>query len=485
MSYVEKAFYLYLRSTLTAGIKVLLSKRFIFFTAVIVFTAVLSTLTSWLVTTSSISLGIAGDELLNIIFSIEIGVAISFIILGLLAKKIRTNFFRISTVILLALIFVAIIIVAQQVSSLPREINSLLVDIFPAIAFLAWCIMVPLAAYGFSKGLLANKVNGSFLFMGKPKDDPKAVFSLVFDFIFLITMGIGGYLTYQGFWQVGPLLIAMSILMLLVTNGYLVKNDVFNTTMAFYFALMFPNIIPMVLTTANVATNTAGTLDFLLVLFSLIYTAQNISKKINLPKSRPEDEIVVIDFEKDEDTRKKPKKEKEPEPVIDDPFYISKVVRMIGGEGLVFIFLGILLGFHVTQLRVITKSGIIFPELFGNLEIGQVYRILTLWFASLSVVISILCFLTWKRFQEYFQADIYRFEFLPPFEVLVDNLEKFKSGEIDKKTIALNVVKFGVKTAAKGARTATLTGSSKVNSMIQRLASMISTDDDENDQEKQ
>lgn len=477
VSYVEKAFYMYLRSTLTAGIKVLLSRRFIFFTMVILLTAVLSTAASWLATTEPVFIGFRSSDVLNIVYSAEIGIAISFIVLGLFAKRIRSNMIRIPTVLGLSLIFVAFIIVTQQLPNIPPEANAVFVDIFPVLAFLAWCIMVPIAAYGFAKGLLANKVNGSLLFMGKPKDDPRAVFSLIFDLIFLITLGIGIYLSYQGFWQVGPLLIVMSLLMILITHGYLVKNDVFNTTMAFYFALMFPNIIPMVMTSANVATNVAGTLDFLLVLFSLVYTAQNISKKIDISKLESSEEVVVIDFEKTPKAPKKPQKDVKSQQ-LDDPFYISRIVRKIGGEGLVFIFLGILLGFHITQLRVITGSGIIFPEIFGNLDVGQAYRVLTLWVASLSVIISIISFLTWQRFRDYFQADIYRFEFLPPFEVLVDNLERLKSGEIDKKTLALNVMKFGVKTAARGARSAAVTGSSTVNSMIQRLASLISAEDE-------
>ncbi len=482
MSYVEKAFYMYLRSTLTAGIKVLFSRRFIFFTMAIIITAAISTIASWMISSENSMIKLTLEQL-DIIYSIEIGVAISFIILGLLAKRVRANLIRIPLITVLSLIFVAMIVGTKQLNVLSSKINSLLVDAFPLLAFFAWCIMVPLAAYGFSKGLLANKVNGSLLFMGKPKNEPRAVFSLIFDLIFIITLGIGIYLTYQGFFQVGPLLIVMAIIMILVTQGYLVKNDVFNTTMAFYFALMFPNIIPMVMTTANVATNTAGTLDFLLVLFSLIYTAQNISKKINLSELEKSEEIIIIDFEKEEKKKKEQKrKKKDSKKHVDDPFYISKVVRTIGGEGLVFIFLGILLGFHITQLRVITNSGVLFPEIFGNLEVGQVYRVLTFWVASISVILSIICFVTWRRFREYFQADIYRFEFLPPFEVLVENLEKLKSGEIDKKTIALNVVKFSLKSAAKSARSATITGSTRVNAMIQRLASMITTDSDESEE---
>ena len=60
------------------------------------------------------------------------------------------------------------------------------------------------------------------------------------------------------------------------------------------------------------------------------------------------------------------------------------------------------------------------------------------------ILALIIIFYTIQQGKGYWAADIYRFDFLPPYEDLVDYMERIKKGEISKTDIALTVGKRAV-----------------------------------------
>ncbi len=447
MSYVEKAFYSYLRSTLTGGIKVLLSKKYIFFTVSLVTVATVATGIAW-----AYQNGIDGvtRDILDIGLLAEVSAAIAFIVVGLLSRPVKHTIMRI---IIFLGVFVgsfSSIFLLGNVAPFDQY-KPYIFDTFPALAFISWCLVVPLSTFAFSKGFFSHKINGSILFLGKPKSDPRAVFSGVFVLIFFITaiVGLLMLITPPTPRLLGIPIFLSSLLLILVALGKVTKDDVFNTTMCFFYALITPNIILSYLEPQK-TIGTVNNINFILVLFSLIYTAQNLSKRIKLePESKKEAKIAT---KNDSSAKKKSKEEKierlerkkvsapkeakkTSASVKEDPFYITKLVRTIGAEGVILIFLGLTMGFHLIQLKVLLREASLFFAIFGEQPVSVTYHFLSVLVSSLVLWVSVLSFLVWGRYREYFDTKIYRLEFLPPYEDLVDFLQKVRTGEYTVKDI--------------------------------------------------
>ena len=89
MSYVERAFYDYFINTMTAGVKTLLSRRFIFYTILLFIMITSSTGAAILYENDS---EIMDEELLLIIFSAEMSLAFALIFSGVIVKQIKFFF---------------------------------------------------------------------------------------------------------------------------------------------------------------------------------------------------------------------------------------------------------------------------------------------------------------------------------------------------------------------------------------------------------
>ena len=172
MSYVEKAFWDYLKSTLFGGVRILLSRRLVLFSLILFLTSAVTT--SAFVLQSQAS-DLITNDLLNLLFSVQTSIAIGFIISGLLSKKLNilSRFF-------LLLLIAAIFTVIATISDIP-------ITYFPVTALLLWAFLVPLATFSFSKGLFSNKITGSVLFLGKPTTDRKSIFSGVMTLVALLS----------------------------------------------------------------------------------------------------------------------------------------------------------------------------------------------------------------------------------------------------------------------------------------------------------
>ncbi len=431
MSYVEKAFWDYLKSQIFGGIRILFSRRLILFSVVLF---VISAMTTMTVVFQDQTLITA--ELIDYVFIIQISIAIGMIICGLVSKKLSI-LIRFLLLIAIVIIIQGIYIVSQTVPSL-ELISEFLIDFFPLFAFFSWALLVPLASFAFSKGMFSNKITGSVLFLGKPKTERKSIFSGIFALIALISVLWNLAMIYTGFTEdrmsymvLGTIGAIVAFTIILVVQGWIFSDDVFNTTLGFFFVMTLPNQFMIFFTSVGGTENIINTFDYIFVIFSLLYSAQNISRRVKMKG-------VMID---QTEQSKKGKKE--------DPFRIGRFIGFIGGEGVVLIYLGLALGFHLIQLQVMGGLDSAFSAIFGALEFSEVYHDVTMIFMVV-VLILVMIFYIIQRGKGYWEPGIYRFDFLPPYDDLVDYLEKLKSGEISKTDLALTVGKKAVSAGGVG-----------------------------------
>ncbi|MFX0139761.1 MAG: hypothetical protein ACFFDN_39340, partial [Candidatus Hodarchaeota archaeon] len=102
MSYVERAFYDYFINTMTAGVKTLLSRRFIFYTILLFIMIASSTGAAILYESNS---EIMDEELLLIIFSAEMSLALALIFSGIIVKQIKFFFGKWLTTLVFTVVF--------------------------------------------------------------------------------------------------------------------------------------------------------------------------------------------------------------------------------------------------------------------------------------------------------------------------------------------------------------------------------------------
>lgn len=427
MSYVEKAFWDYLKSTLFGGIRILFSKRLILFSLILFITSAMTTGAVLLQSQTSETIPIGDFTLLEITFMAQISIAFGFIISGLFSKKLSTiiRFFLLLVVVTITFIVLFIKIIFEFI-----------IQYFPLAAFLSWAFLVPLASFAFSKGMFDNKITGSVLFLGKPTTDHKSIFSGVMTLVAMASLLWNIIMIYIGFTEnrlsylvLGTIGGIIALLIILVVQGWIFKDDVFNTTLGFFFVMTLPNQIMIFFTSVTGSESIITSFDYAFVVFSLLYSAQNISRRVKMKG-------VVIP----EDS-KKPSKE--------DPFHIGRFIGFVGGEGVVLIYLGLALGFHLIQLQVMSGITTAWGDIFGTLSFSEGYHDITMVFMVLILVIVCL-FYTLQRGKGYWEADIYRFDFLPPYEDLVNYMERIKKGEISKTDIALTVGKKAVEASGVG-----------------------------------
>ncbi|UCE13675.1 MAG: hypothetical protein JSV04_00535 [Candidatus Heimdallarchaeota archaeon] len=428
MSYVEKAFWDYLKSTLFGGIRILFSRRLILFSLILFITSIMTTGAVLLQSQTSETILIGDFTLLEVTFMVQISIALGFIISGLVSKKFNTIF---RFLLLAALVIIALIVLFLDI------LSEFLIQYFPLVAFLSWAFLVPLASFAFSKGMFDNKITGSVLFLGKPTTDHKSIFSGVLSLVAVASLLWNIIMVYVGFTEnrlsylvLGAIGGIIALLIILVVQGWIFNDDVFNTTLGFFFIMTLPNQIMIFLTSVTGSESIITSFDYFFVIFSLLYSAQNISRRVKMKG-------VVIDPE----DSKKPSKE--------DPFRIGRFIGFIGGEGVVLIYLGLALGFHLTQLQVMSGEATAWSQIFSTLSFSEGYHDITMVFMVLILVIVCL-FYTLQRGKGYWEADIFRFDFLPPYEDLVDYMERIKKGEISKTDIALTVGKKAVEASGVG-----------------------------------
>jgi hypothetical protein len=428
MSYVEKAFWDYLKSTLFGGIRILLSRQLILFSLILV---IISAITTSMVFMKEQVSAIITPELVQLAFTVQLSLAIGLIIAGLISKRLN--------LIARFLLMISLVVGVLAIFLISSDILIFFTDYIPLITFLCWSFLIPIASFSFAKGMLSNKVTGSILFLGKPRTERKSIFSGLITLIAIFSVIGNGIIIYEGlintrisYTIIGGIGLISSIFIIFIVHGFLFSDDVFNTVLGLFFVMSLPNQIMIVLTSISGSANIITSFDFILLTFALLYSAQNISRRIKMKGVIVDDSGEAID----------PKK--------DDPYRIGRFIGFVGGEGIVLIYLGLALGFHLVNLQVINETAgfldNIWKPLFGELSFSEAYHDITSIFAFVILIIVTSTYII-QRGRDYWEADIIRLDFLPPYDDLKDYMQKVKTGEISKTDIALTVGKKVGKTA--------------------------------------
>ncbi|OLS19616.1 MAG: hypothetical protein HeimC3_44510 [Candidatus Heimdallarchaeota archaeon LC_3] len=465
MSYVERALYDYVKKILTEGLQVLFSKRFIIFTILLLVSGGLAISIVVLEGQQDIDF-----ETIRNAFILLTSISFGFIVAGFLAKRFLSTFLRFIVMIIAISVALGLGMISIIFDFLTNPITLFYLEIYPIFCFLLWTALMPIASFGFAKGLFYNKVIGSALFLGKPKEDNKAIFSGIFALLTIFGMIIGVYLFFRSELIIivaGGLAIVMSILIFIITIGKLFKNDTLNSSFSLFFTVSaLPILTLLALSTEN---TTITILNYGLLAFSLIYTAQGQAKRARGTSKMSEEEIRIMLA-----------KEKHEQKTTDDPYFVNKILRFIGSEGIVLIFLGTFLGYISLQLQVARDIPVArdidlglpgqiinttFHNLFPGFTAGQIYQSISIIFIFIIILIISITYIIGPGVRRYFTADLYRFEWLPSYDEAKAYFEKVQSGEIGIKNVSADVIKTVGSAALASAKSA---GASLINRLLRR-----------------
>ena len=455
MSYVEKAFYKYIKNILTSGLRVLFSKKYIFYTIAFILISITTTV-FYLIRKYTTNL--IPEVVAEILISIELSMAITYVIFGVFFAKYPFKYWVPPAIV---------------VSAGGAVMFYFLPQISPyvaAISYLCWIVVSVFLTFSLSRNFWGGKVLGSIMFLGKKADEGTIVFSGVVFFFTLINTVMAGYVTYDTvrrfissgyssesltsfiFMLVTIFFALIAIIIVNIIIFSLGKNDdVFYTILAFFYVFSSFTLWKLAIYTFRYRNSTTivpydNVGSIIVALFLILYSVSNYAKKVKRIEKKLDTEF---NLEEVKQTKKKDIEEFK----VEEEWGMLKVPKFMGPLGVLMTIMGLILGYHVTILQFIATEDF-FTQTFFSLSdlVGLKDK-----FAIILIPLLIIYFLfiyRWsKRFRSYASPELYRFEFLPPFEELEERIERIKRGEDSWKTYANMVlkegVKFGVKSAAK------------------------------------
>ena len=420
MSYVEKAFYWYLRRMLTSGFKMLFSRKYLPYTFFFIAITTATSFISYFANKANLEIALKYYQELLII---EVAIGLGYIITGLLLGKKD------------ALVqFVAIGIISIAGFFLLKLGPDNVPEILATSSYIAWIGISVFASFSMFRDIFGNKVLGTALFLGKPSGQGSILFAGPIFLVLIGDLGLIYYSLVNGEALTRGSRLALLLFGLATLVGLLIilfvggKDDVFYTTLLFFLAFGTIRLLLLVMDVITGPSREAISFtDTLLVLFFLIYSVQGMTKKA----SKLADE---------ED------KDKGEELVAEGSWFAERLVHWTGERGAVIILLGLIFGFHVTQLQVLFGEPILLTQFLSDREvtIAELGHELGVMITAGWFFLLILFYLVSPGFRSFASPEIQRFGWLPPFEDLVLILESAKSGEIDWKK---EVAKFALATA--------------------------------------
>lgn len=444
MSYVERATYDFFKKAMTDGIKVLISSKFILFSILLTITAIASASLSFAYGSGTEIFGISADEkLISLLIVIEISLSIVFMIVGLFSRIIKSKILK--SAIMLILWILLSLIGSIELDSTNTSFISFLVEYVALICLLIWVVFIPITSLWASFGLFYSKITGSLLFLGKAEENHNAIFSGIMALLAFIGSMLAIYLYNLGFVTISIIIIIFSVITFLVVRGKIVKNDAFNSMIGFYYIMLIPTMILLVYSELNNSSNDAiSIMSYLVITFSILYSAQGVAKKFK------EDKMEKLAKELSKSSNKIDER---------DPFFLGRIASLIGGDGLVIIILGTILGYHALQIQMYTSNystaikNDLFTTLFDNRTVSQVSQQLTLVVATLIAIIILISYYVFPHVRSFYKTEgrIYRFGFLPDYDAMTEFFRKYKGGEISLPEIMTKAAVLGTKKGSAAA----------------------------------
>ena len=440
MSYVEKAFYKYIKSIFTTGIKVLFSKKYIFYTIAFVLISITSTvfylIEKQLENVSGEILGKTGDVLI----AIELSVAVTYVFFGICFARYPLKFW-VGPAFLTSIGGAVLLYFVEIIS-----------PYIAAIGYLCWILVSVFITFSLSRNFWGSKVLGSVMFLGKQDGEGTILFGW---FVFVLTLanaGMGGFLIFKA---INPLQITM-----IITAGFAIlavvlvslmifkfgkKDDVFYTILAFFYVFASFTLWKLTFYTAqgNDAGDNIGSV--LMALFLIFYTVSTYGRKVKKIEQGISEELVL---EETEETKKKKDKE-----IIEleeeSKWFMLKIPRFISPLGVLMTVMGLILSYHVTYLQFLTEDDLFSVIFFSKSELAGLRDKFSIILLPCIIIFFLLNYRMSENFRRYASPELYRFEFLPPFDELVERIDRVRRGEDSWKQYANMVIKEGIKVGVK------------------------------------
>ncbi len=457
MSYVEKAFYKYIKDIFTSGLTTLFSKKYFAYTVSFILMTVSSTVFYYLKNNQdSATLSMISEILLYM----ELSLAVTYIIFGIFFAKYSLKYWM-GPAFVVGAGGTALLYFFEEISG-----GYELAPYVAAFCYLAWIVVSMFLTFSLSRNFWGNKVLGSIMFLGKKADEGSILFSGVVFLLSLVNGAMSIYLTYKALTDstlnrlllgsaLFSLLAVIAVNIIVFSLGY--KDDVFYTILAFYYVFSSATLWKIVYYTyqGNPPRDNIGSM--VVTLFFVLYTVSGYGKKV---KGIKENRVGIIEAEMQEyTTNKKEKKQEEEEE--ESNWFLLGIPKNLGPLGVLMVVMGLVMGYHVTQIQFLSRDDI-FSQLFLSSDVLVGIRDK---FGVIFISFLMLFFMTsykWSNeFRIYASPELYRFEFLPPFEELMDKFEKIRTGEESWKSYAKTFLLQGVKIGAKSAAKKTIINPSK------------------------
>ena len=456
MSYVEKAFYKYIKNIFTSGFKVLFSRRYIFYTLAFVLISLTSTI--FYLIRKSVEVGPPGSlkVIADILIAIELSVAITYVLFGLFFSKYQLKYWvppAILSAVGGAVLIYFVPIISPYIAS---------------ICYFSWIIVSIFLTFSLSRNFWGNKVLGSIMFLGKPADEGTIIFSGIAFFFSLVNSVLAGYVIYDSvrrllippitaetitsfvFTLVAVLFALIAIILVnLMIFVWGKKDDVFYTILAFFYVFSSFTLWKFALYTfqnraeANIIPyDNAGSI--IIALFFIFYTVSSYGRKVKkIEKGEAKEIILSID----ESTKNEDISETEAE----EEWYLLKIPRSMGPLGVLITLMGLVLGYHVTILQFIATEDLFTQTFFSLNDLVGLKDKIAIILLPFLMIFFLFSYKWSSRFRRYSSPKLYRFEFLPSFEELEERLDRIKRGEDSWKDYANMIIKEGIKIGVKSA----------------------------------
>jgi hypothetical protein len=442
MSYVEKAFYKYLKNIFTTGLKVLFSKKYIFYTLAFVLISITSTvfylIERQLEAVSGEVLATTGD----ILIAIELSVAVTYVFFGICFSRYPLKFWT----------------GPAFITAIGGSVLLYFVDVISpfvaAIGYLFWILVSVFITFSLSRNFWGSKVLGSIMFLGKQDGEGTILFAWFVLVLTLVNAGMGGYLIYVA---INPLQITMlitavfAVLAVVLVNLMIFRlgknDDVFYTILAFFY--VFASFTLWKLTFYTIGNRDPGDNigSVIVALFLIFYTVSNYGRRVKKIEQGIKEELVLEETEK---SKKKRRKDKE---VIElgeeEKWVLLKVPRFISPLGVLMTVMGLILSYHVTYLQFLTEDDLFSLFYISKTELAGLRDKFAIILLPSIMIFLLINYRMSENFRRYASPELYRFEFLPPFDELVERIERIRRGEDSWKQYANIVLKEGIKAGAK------------------------------------
>jgi len=450
MSYVEKAVYQYIKTIFTSGLKVLFSKKYIFYTIAFILISVTSTV-FYLIEKGSTTMDVG-----YILIGVELAVAVTYILFGLFFSRYPLKYW-------VAPAFLVAAGGSVLIYYLPIILNFDISPYIAGICYLSWILVSVFLTFSLSRNFWGSKVLGSVMFLGKQADEGSILFSGVVFILSLVNAAMGGYLMFFGIDTLDSFLILTScfaIVAIILVNIIIFvlgkRDDVFYTILAFFYIFSSFTLWKLTIYTIRGRPPSDNVGSILVALFFIFYTVSNYGKKIKKIEASALDQTLIQEEETEKDAKKKRKRKrkKKVEIVVEEEerWGMLNIPRAIGPLGVLMSIMGLILGYHVTYLQILSDKDIfaeIFTESFSiNYLVGLKDKFAII-LIPLMIVFFLLSYLWSINFRKYASPTLYRFEFLPPFEELVERIDRIKRGEDSWKDYANLIIKEGIKIGVK------------------------------------